>query len=122
MDNGNGQSKNPAHQVIHSRKPELHLRYQKLKIDERPAEEIISQLEPELKICIVVGITPRVEQSKEEDLTDFGIRAIDYKPGVRIANEGYDSSSTQGSEVMSTDPGVCLITDDSVNASLNWLP
>jgi hypothetical protein len=100
-------SNNPADQVLHSRKPELHTRLLKLKIDDRSAEEIINQLESELKLCIVVGLTPRIEESAEEDLSDFGIRVIDYKP--RLGGE-------------SADPGACLVTDDSIGASMSWIP
>lgn len=46
---------------------------------------------------------------------------IDYKPGVRVPSSGYDTSSTNDDDE-TADPGVCLVTDDAVNASLNWLP
>jgi len=83
--------------VIAGKKPEIHFaKFKTIKLKKQEIDEIISQFEPELKFLLCCD--------RPEPISDFGIRAINYKLE--------DSKSI----------GTYFITSDLKEASVNWLP
>ena len=81
-----------------------------LKLKNNETKDIIeTQLEKELKILISVGKL-KEGGGQSELITNFGIRAIDYKPE--------ESMTTLGSHATSS----YLITSDTHEASQLWIP
>lgn len=64
--------------IIAGKKPEIHFaKFRTIKLRKIELDEVIAQFEPSLKLLVCIGAG--THEGRPEPISDFGIRAIDYK-------------------------------------------
>ena len=102
------------------RKPELYMaKFLTIKLKKQETKDIIEkQLDPEIKIEVKVGQVEGVEDSCPERITNFGIRAIDFKLEDCSLFEQHSHDASSLHHTMDT----YFVTSDHYESSIAWLP